>query len=1391
MAAIQRPSSNMDPLQRSYSNRSLLPAERQIIDALGLSLEEYWEFCRLADCKAKERGEAYALIPDVRGEPGTIAIISLVVGVLSTAASVLLRPEVPSFSQEERKEPGTLRTADVRGQTKFAQFYSFDSLQDLAALGSIVPLVFADRDESKGIGGIRAKGLLIWSQLLSKGSHQELKALMTLGLSILAAIPDAEGLAVGDQLLRNYQEARYAAYFLNVPETGNRVNEINRFAGALPALSHTDVFLAYDRLTDQPAPLFSGVRTPNSQKTFGCHSPISNGAPYWLPYDYIQSIGENRSSADEKRRKINTPYIGRQGMEYLNNVNLGANPATHQINVGDVLMFRSSNEEENPDRFPPHGLEDVNTAVRQRITSADSKIARGDLYMFGSCLVQCEEISTDKAWEKGDESKQYFFRCKEPGAGYFVGADVSVGNLPYGQHLQQVDIATISNNVECDQTEIGIKSIVFKRIDNFANVNSQPSDAVLEDLSADSVAFSLGRVSSYQTRFSFFKIEQRLVSASNDAPFADISSKQIFAVKGNTPQPQYNALRISHPRGQHEFRIVPISGSTAYGLALNSPVQLLSGAGNSTVSGGGGFYISYTGEPIILTEAKLSNEEFQFKGFGAIEGQVTAFDSTTIGELPETAEWQLENTAIDYDATTGELRYGVFVNQNDSTQIVARFNSVTVELGSEFRKGTFYGSIPGSQDWQVSTPEKLNLTGSANYIEVDAAGTFVGAVYAGVDVTAQTQQGSTVVLSAIYRRGVRTLQAEGTTSFVQDPTTGPQYDPYTQNAYFGVWVRRNDGIETGVWNGQTVVLNQAIEVVPGQIGRFVKGNQRDFFPSINCDVYEIIRQVQVVGTAARYFVGIEKGAYNVITPAYDTFYIEKYVFDAEESPFVYAPAEYTQEAGSGTDGSGLSINASSFATGQWQWVIASRGSNYKVGERIVFNFPDGTVISPRVTEVARVEGVAKPGLNPLDALADFPKYDLESTSHQDNPEHEIVYINEQVRSEQIAQYDNLSLLGIRILAGKDWTSLGQLSAYIKKGIQVERLITDSGVATTTLVDATNNFPEIAYNLLVNPRIGAGKKVPRDSVDRASMTIAAQFCKANGFTWDGVVGEKTALREFIFRNGAYNFLDFTIVGGKFALKPSVPFKANNGEIDHAQDINKQVVALFTDGNMKDMQVNFLTPKERQLFKAVVSFRKEVENGFSSQETIQVRLADSYGGSDTDPEESLDLSAFCTSRQHAEKIAQHSLLLRKYTTHTIDFKTTPSSAMTIAPGDYIKVISNATHTNRFNNGSIDSSGSISSTSALGDGTHDIFYWRPGLTAVQEGALSVSSGTTGDSTFFGSVFTKKMTTQDKRIYKIDSLTVDSEGFVDISATFQELTSIGSLATMNLDPRQFLVTN
>ena len=44
---------------------------------------------------------------------------------------------------------------------------------------------------------------------------------------------------------------------------------------------------------------------------------------------------------------------------------------------------------------------------------------------------------------------------------------------------------------------------------------------------------------------------------------------------------------------------------------------------------------------------------------------------------------------------------------------------------------------------------------------------------------------------------------------------------------------------------------------------------------------------------------------------------------------------------------------------------------------------------------------------------------------------------------------------------------------------------------------------------------------------ARMETAAQFCRANGFFWYGVITESQNLREFIFQQASFCLLDFTI------------------------------------------------------------------------------------------------------------------------------------------------------------------------------------------------------------------------------------------------------------------------
>ena len=50
------------------------------------------------------------------------------------------------------------------------------------------------------------------------------------------------------------------------------------------------------------------------------------------------------------------------------------------------------------------------------------------------------------------------------------------------------------------------------------------------------------------------------------------------------------------------------------------------------------------------------------------------------------------------------------------------------------------------------------------------------------------------------------------------------------------------------------------------------------------------------------------------------------------------------------------------------------------------------------------------------------------------------------------------------------------------------------------------------------------------------------------------------------------------------------------------MESEVKALFTDGNMKDLQVTFLTPEERRMFKATVVYRQDEQDGFPETKAL---------------------------------------------------------------------------------------------------------------------------------------------------------------------------------------------
>ena len=1015
MAELRRVGGYLEPHRAPAGRRVLLPAEADLCNVVGLTEAEYWHFLELADAYTGERPEGYELIPDVRNDPVTL-IINLVIGIALSAAAALLAPKPRT---PDRKDPRNVKTEDVTGRSKFTPQTSFDSVQDLAALGAVIPLVFTRK-------GLRVNGQLLWSQMLSYGVGQQLRAIVLFSSGEIEGRPDFAGYAIGDTTLENYTNAKLALYFKS---NGGRIFERGpeRYPeGTISSVSEPDAFSLYWDRTGNYQPYFSGSRSPNTQTQFGCYSPAPNGMMHKPAFDAVVIPDGNKDNKERLRRKkskVNSVHPYRAAVLTINN---------------GFVVYGLSGSEDSGNDFEPWGSEDIRQSVNGAKEAVDASITVGEQYMIGTALTVCESVPA-RPWEPGF-TKYSNFRIIEDGD--IDVADMKAEEWTYARlTLQAVAIGTVSNNRSCNVTEIGIKSTVWSQVNGYANMNAFPGNDVLSDFGEDGGNFSLGTMNKYLSRLSFFTLETRLLGSS--VPWTDISGGKLFCVRGRTPQPQYNYIRVNHDFAQWEFRFKPYPGNAAIRNKYKQTVWLLR-PGNRMSFNSNGRTVTFDGMEFLLDDASTSN-----------------------------AEW-------------------------------------------------------------------------------------------------------------------------------------------------------------------------------------IRGKPRD-------------------KSSSRYL--------------------------------------------------------------EFSW-------------------------------------------NKHDALSDYPICDAERKSHMDGPEHEIIYVNEQVE-QSAPQYDEMAIAGLRINSSKEWTNFSSLSAYFKRGVVVDRIGSFGR-------SATNLFPEIAYALLTDEKLGAGKLIGIQQVDRDRMSIAAKFCEANNFTWDGIVSERQNLREWIFENAGYCLLDFTIIGGRFSLIPSVPYNT-----DFSVNLNGKVKisALFTDGNVRNLQVSFLTPEERQLFIASVLWRQEKENGFPETRTLNVRLSNAQGGSDSDPIEPFDISGFCTSAAHALFFAKYALKLRKVVDHGLKFETTPQAAMNLTPGDYFKFMSEVTHTDRFSNGSIGPDGVITSANDISTDV-TIIYWHPGTEGVKTALLQPDKKNhTLQSFLFNSVFTVSNRTANCRVYKVESLSYSEEGLVEVAASVAPLTDSGSLSVLEWGNADFVV--
>ena len=356
---------------------------------------------------------------------------------------------------------------------------------------------------------------------------------------------------------------------------------------------------------------------------------------------------------------------------------------------------------------------------------------------------------------------------------------------------------------------------------------------------------------------------------------------------------------------------------------------------------------------------------------------------------------------------------------------------------------------------------------------------------------------------------------------------------------------------------------------------------------------------------------------------------------------------------------------------------------------------------------------------------------LITRSCDSNPEHQVVYVNETSTVSVAPTFSNLATVALALRSNRSVRSLDQLRVWIGSG-----------------VNASNSFPELVRYLLQRVNGLSGQLI-----DAASFSNAARFCASRGLLFDGAITDKTNIREYITSVAPFFLLNFVIANGKLSLMPAI---SSTG-----------ITNIFTAGNIVEgsFSVEYLGLDQRRDFEAVMVYRRNPnKNQFPESRTVRVRYADKPANL---AQETFDMSAFCTSRDHAVQVARYFLSLRRRVTHAVKFKTVPTASSGIAPGNYIKVAVEQNVISSTGNGVISSTGAVTSVQPLADGSYPIVYYRPGDPDLATGTLVITNGVTANTQLFGALFSTRSSSISTLTYLIEQVEIDDEGLVNVTAT------------------------
>jgi hypothetical protein len=1245
--------------------------------------------------------------PSVVAGAETLAIISLVLTVISVGLTI-----AASFFKPKQSDPPQLKSRTRGGNTRtenerFVPRYGFDSSQDITALGAIIPIVYALRETVGGAtyGGVRVNTALLWSQLYSLGGSQLLRGIFLVSEGPLSSV-SVQNFASGGNTLSSYDFGNSTAN-----QVGSRMTVYGRYASGLTTRINSGNQI-YGRS--------AGSDAGNAQNAGGSDVFMVRRGNGWTA-DFCSA---NRPS--------NQTTFGVYAL-CGNDFGMRINPVFRPQVQAQLIP-----EGDDGDAKVKCTIDDVAWAQRRKARAffgSRSGITASGLGSVGGTTTYTLFSSSDedtafsrdiKSLTTPSEWQRTVTTIISDGAGVYTKPGNKAWNNIYDNTQDQSGyistleskISTTVNSVTVDSKGKGVlNATVSFNITGLYNDNDN-SDDINEALEV--------------LKSARFRLKWRNPLTEDD-PGDDVvvkytlkvlvktRSKQVFKSDGGTVgQPSISVDR----NGDGLVTGVSISGGGGSISELETintrfkPLFKIRGSGMSAVSEDSTSTISVN--VALKFNAKKAYIEKCEDIAATVAGRQKSWDdSLIIGELYKIGS----GLAICTSRTDAAFVSEADISSGGGTPVTANFTTV--------RPGGVNANSAGliEKSGLVWLDEDASSKSWRNVATTD--GHVLRCAIASISTTRPCQA---IELGIRSRLGIR---INGLTNF-RETISFDECDNRACLDYKDDIVEQGSTLQTDIHQSNT--LSAPVERYSffaiyyreaGATGGFTKLNnaygvrgatQQNQFNYIQLSM-PAVKQWEVQIEPYSGWEVRNGGVGNL------------YVLEAS------LPSRQTISEAGGVlvtfNGTSVPHSADTFGIAVGRRRLAKGALNYPRTDNS--DFPNG--------DFSYIDTWGK--------LAEAFVYEEVQSSASSGPEHEIVYVNEIVPNTTAPLYDNLALLGVNIMSSVEWQQFNQFSCYVTGGKICRKLL--SGLAQ----GSTHLFPDILLDILTNKSYGVGDLITDQMIDIDSFTSAAQWCQDRQYFFDGVIVERINIRQWAADVAASHLLVFGESDGKFFLRPAVPFTS------------PQIKGLFTAGNIAEgsFQLQYFDPEDREPIQVSVRYREERASTDQANPgifpTVREMLVREATGAEDDPVESIDLSDYCTNRNHAIDAAKFIIRMRRLPTHTVRFSTTHEGVLAkLAPSDYIRIAMDTTEFNEFNNGIVTEQGDLVSTQLLNSGSYSVIAWNgKSETAPYNTTLSVSNNGTIASPV-GIVFTINTPTTQVRTYQIERITPNDDGTFAIEA-------------------------